>query len=288
MGIILGAMAGAADAGGKVINDYYAQQQRLEAQEHQSDLELNKAKLLNNYQVQLANQQRQALVDRTNAGRDQIVQGVIAKNAQGDGGSDYTTDTDSTPATYDELQSEDQTNPAFQPTDRQIRDATIQAAINNGDITPSDLMKDTSKNDIAQLRAEGYQAKTDTMLMIAQLKADAAKEREQSGKVSASTVTMLLNSENKNIDATKSLIGTLTRQLPDLAGAKHKEERDSIQSQIAEYKNDIKNSKATKNLYLKQLGYPTVDDLPEDDKTILAPAQTPAVPFNPANFQKGR
>ena len=285
MGILLSAMGGAADAGSKVVNEDFGQQQKLEAMNRQSDLETNKAKLLADYQVSLQNQQRQALVDRTNTGRDNIVQGIIARNAQGDnGGSDYTSDTDKTPATFDRMDTADQTNPAYQPTTKEIRDATIQSAVNNGDISPADLMKDTSKADIAQLRGEGYAAKNDTMMAIAQLRLDAAKEKEQNGKISASTVTMLLNSENKNIDATKSLIGTLTRQLPDLAGVKHKEERDGIQRQIEEYKQDIKNSKDTKNMYLKSLGYKTVDDLPEEEAP--APTPIPIEPFNPANFQK--
>ena len=75
-----------------------------------------------------------------------------------------------------------------------------------------------------------------------------------------STLNQQLNSETQNIRATTALISTLTRQLDQVTS---KEQKKDIQEQIDGYRLDIEQSKGVKNLILKQLNLPTVDDLPK-------------------------
>jgi hypothetical protein len=250
-----------------------------------SNLELNRqealAQFTNKLAVDTENQKRQSQVDRIGSAQKDIINQLIAQKANNK--YDYTDESgNSSPASYDELPDDDKANPEFQPTDKEKQAAYREAAIKTGDLDPKTVISTSSKEDIAELKNDAYRDKIAMSERVAQIAAqsrvdamqmrlDAEKDKRENGKISASIATAGLTSENKNIDSTTRLINTLTRQMADLQGAKNKPERDRIQAEIDGYKEEIKESKRNKSIYLRQLGITSEDKLPEQNDDQNAP-----------------
>jgi hypothetical protein len=105
--------------------------------------------------------------------------------------------------------------------------------------------------------------RTDMMGQIAQIRADAARdaaearaeairERATSGAISASTKTMLINSENANIKSATSEMNMLSRQMENLSSKDPA--RAQINARIGELRDEIKEAQANKNAYMRDLG----------------------------------
>ena len=143
MGIILSALAAAGDDAVRSIDSNIKQSHALDLQQQASDLAAQKAERLATFNSKLgvdtANQQREALNSRSQVTDDQV-KGIIAQNAQNK--FDYTTDTDKTRATFDQLQDEDQTNPDFKPSQIQLMTAQAANLYKTGDFDAADrIMK---------------------------------------------------------------------------------------------------------------------------------------------------
>lgn len=279
MGIILSALAAAGDAGVQSMNQNIEQQNRLDLETQRSDLELAKAKALSDYQIQ----QQEGLRQQRTGAIQEAVPGIIQQQQADRVNANYG---DGSNIPLSDMAPEEL---ASQPvTERDKAMAALQAeAKYTGDYTKMATLLSTA--DIAQSKQENFQARTEMMSQVADIRAqavrdaaqarvDAANERASNGKVSASTLTMLINSENNNIKASTSMIGILSRQLPDLTGQSNKEQRAAVQAQITGAQNDIAQSRATKNVYLKSLGMPTSDDLPEPEAKTLS---SPTLKYNP-------
>lgn len=151
-------------------------------------------------------------------------------------------------------------------------DAKTQNMQNRLDfLTQQAADKNANFQDRTNMLAEIAKIRAQAVIDGAQLKVDAANERAANGIVKNSTLNAQLNSETQNIRATTSLISTLTHQLADLTGKNDVDRRQAVQDEIDGYKQDIENSKGVKNLILKQLGMPTVDDLNPSKPASTAP-----------------
>lgn len=293
MGIILSAMAAAGDAGVQSMNQNIQQNSALEMEarhqqnamdmeQRRADLTEQKAKTLaefnNKLAVDTANQQRTAQVDRINAAKQGIIEQQMSKTygdydaavaGKPNNGTPLTAAQQAAIAASQSMVEREKANAK----DTLMSDprTAMRAAIQTGDISPKDAMLDTSKELIAQMRSENYKDRTEMSEKLANIRADAqrdsmemrleaARERKANGKVSASIATAGLASENKNITSTTSLINTLTKSLENFSGSRNAAQRTEIQSQIDDYKDDIKQSKAMKSLYLKELGFPDGPD----------------------------
>lgn len=305
MGILLSAMAGAGDAGVQSMNQNIAQQNALDLEQQRSDLAEQKAKSLATFQNQLAidsaNQQRTAQSGRIAQAQGGIINGVLAqKYADADAAANGQTDSALTleqQAVIDAARAKDAAAMQSDPHNY------VKAAMATGDIDPKTVALMTDKTDMAQMRAEQFAQRTEMLQQVAEIRAkattdamqlrlDAANQRAQNGKIDTATGRMLITSEDANIKAATTQIQLLTRQMSDLS-PKDKDGRAAIQTQLDEAKDSIKTSQSTKNLYMKQLGYPTSDDLkpapaPTVPNQVAAPGApgAPAKPFNPADFMK--
>lgn len=273
MSILSGAVSGLGEgmmATGKFVGEAALNEQR-------ADLELKKQQALKEFESKLAvdaaNQQRQAQVDRVSAAQNSIVGNLRAAKANafyGDGQN--LTDADLS----------DEEKAAFAPTDKESQDARTKAAIQTGDISPKDAATLADKADMAAMKAENYQNRTEMMKELAQIRADAtvqamqlrldaAQQKATTGKIDTATGRMLITSEDANIKAATSQLNMLSRQLSD--PMTKKEQSPGIEAQMEELRGDIKISQATKNMYMKQLGFPTSDEV-----TKTAPSSPAIVP----------
>jgi len=303
MGILLSAMAGAGDAGVQSMNQNIAQLNALDLEKQRSDLAEQKARSLAQFTNQLsidsANQQRQAQADRIAGAQGGIINGVLAqKYADADAAAAGQTDAPLTPeqqAVVDAARAKDASALQADP------HTYVKAAMATGDLDPKTVASLTDKTDMAQMRAEQFAQRTEMMQQVAEIRAkattdamqlrlEAAQQKALNGKIDTATGRMLITSEDANIKAATTQIQLLTRQLGDLS-PKDKDGRAAIQTQLDEAKESIKTSQATKNLYMKQLGYPTADDVKPSGAPAAAPSVAnpvaPAKPFNPADFMSG-
>ena len=171
MGIILSALAAAGDAGVQSMNQNIEQQNRLDqmAQQNQNETERDKARAMMELQnrkellaaeLKAKNDNEEAMrikeVENVNNAKQGIIDRQLNKkygdaDANVEAAANGETDAPLTPeqqAVYDQAKQADRDRIA------NSRDTLIQAGIDTGYIKLKDVMQDTSKNDMAQLRAE--------------------------------------------------------------------------------------------------------------------------------------
>ena len=264
-GIIAGAIAG----GGQALAEIGTEQQRFNDQtalaQQQSDLAEQKAEALAQFNADLKidseDRARQMQADRINAAATPIQQGIIASKANAAYGGDSN-------LSYDDLSPEEVK--AYATTPSEDRSARVQAAEQTGDLDPKTIATLSDREVMAQLRAETQGDRTammekianiraDAAMNAAQLRVDAANQRATDGKVDTATGRMLITSEDANIKAATAQMSMLNSQLGNMS-PKDKRVAD-IQAQIKSLQDDIAVSRATKNAYLKGMGFPTADDV---------------------------
>lgn len=275
-GIIAGALGGLGQGAQIVGQNLHAsamQDQQSASQRDlvllQSDLALQKEKAIEQFRAQLgvdtANSQRQAMVDRIGAAKTGIInQALSAKYGQSDAAV-ADADAGNTDAPLTDAQKAAIAQSRQIDADRLANDGDVatRAAIATGDIDPAKAATLASQKDIAALRQENFKDRTDAMVQMRQIaaqaqidaaniRAQAAEERAKSGGVSASMRTMLINSENANIKASTSEMNMLSRQLADY-GPKDPR-RTQINERIEELREEIKQAQANKNSYMQDLG----------------------------------
>jgi hypothetical protein len=196
--------------------------------------------------------------------------------------------------TTNDLTPQEKAQYAPNPTDKQS--AFVQAAIQTGDISPTDAMKTSSSMEINQLKVQSLldrasdrnatmqevaNVRTEAMRYGYELRLQAAQEKALSGKIDNATGRMLITSEDANIKAATSQLMMLSRQLedtrrtiPDRSGGRQSNpEYDDIQAQISSLRDDIKASQATKAGYLKSMGL-----MPETDSQSPQPVRPLTAP----------
>ncbi len=272
MGIILSALAGAGDAGVQSENQNIDQMNKLDLMAQQNANELNKAKMLQDMQ----DAHRQQIADAVNAKAQSLAnarQGIVASKTASNSGLDDPSNVGADENVGTDVQTAGQ--PPAQITD----DDRMSAAKSMGLIDYNTLATNINKYEMAGLRAESAAARIEMMGKVAEigaqsrvdaanLRVQAAEERAANGKIDTATGRMLITSEDANIRASTAQINMLYRELMDA----QPKEKDGIQAQIEDLRAGIKTSQATKNAYMKQLGFPTSDDV------APAPTRAPAGP----------
>jgi hypothetical protein len=293
-GLILGALGGAgeqmANVGQNLFRDSLDadKQQRqsvLDQQTHavNSNVDLQRQQALEQYKITLANSQREAEVGRINGAAGGIVTGQLAQKYAGSDAAVAAAQGGASPD-VSAAEGNDNVQAALTPEQsaviQQSKDADrtslmsdpnvrTQAAIQTGDISPKDVMSNTSRQEINQIKMDALlqraQDHNTTSKEIADVKAEAmkygyelrlqaAQEKNATGKIDTATGRMLITSEDVNIKAATTQIGTLTRQLSEvrqMKDGKPNPDYTAIQEQIASLNDDIKASKANKVEYLR-------------------------------------
>lgn len=192
----------------------------------------------------------------------------------------------------------DQEKAQFAPSASDKRQAQIDAAISQGYISPTDVMKTASQQEITQLKMQSLLDRASdrnaTMQQIANVRADAmqygyelrlqaAQERAANGRANDATTRMLITSEDANIRASTSQLGMLNTQLsntPKLIGGKPNPQYDTLAQQMDALRADISQSKQNKVELFRSLNI-----MPAASAPTPNPAPTPgaAVPANPAS-----
>lgn len=193
MGIILSALAAAGDAGVQSMNQNIEQQNRLDqmAQQNQNETERDKARammeLQNRKELLAAELKAKSDQDESNRTRqveniENAKQGIIDRQLNKKyGEADANVEAAANGETDAPLSAEqqavyDQAKQADRDRIANSRDTLIQAGIDSGYIGPKDVMQDTSKNDLAQLRAEISNNKNDAAMERKKLDSDTKLE----------------------------------------------------------------------------------------------------------------
>jgi hypothetical protein len=292
MGIVLGALGGA----GSAMQDMGLNQQKAwleqDNQANASNLALQREQALEvfktNLQVTTANQQRDAQTSRINNAASGIVTGQLADKyassdaavqaAQGGASPDVSAAegndnvqaalTPEQQAVIDQSKASDKASMMADPNTR------IQAGIQTGDIPLKDVMNNTSKMEINQIKMDALLQRANdhnaTSKEIADVRAEAlkygyelrlqaAQEKAANGHVDTATGRMMITGEDANIKASTTLINTYTRQLADMpkVGRDGKPNPDyvALQDQINEERDNIKAAKQNKVDISKSLGF---------------------------------
>lgn len=283
MSIIMGALGGLGEAVTDIAKSNRKFWDDSELQKQQAELQAQKAMALEKFKTELASttadSERTKMTGAIDAAKQGIVQKAIDSKYAGAVPSDATTWTPEQQAAVD--QSKELDRAALMKDSKTYQ----QAAVETGYIDPKTAATLGQSAELTQMKLDAAMARMEdknaTMKEIneakilamdrsAEMRLQAAREKAASGAAEKSTLNQQLNSETQNIRATTALISTLTRQLDQ---ATNKEQKKEIQEQIDGYRLDIEQSKGVKNLILKQLNLPTVDDLP---KPKDAPALNPA------------
>ena len=181
MGIILSALAAAGDAGVQSMNQNIDQQNRLDqmAQQNQNETERDKARAMIELQnrkeliaaeLKAKNDNEEAMRTREIENINNAKQGIINRQLNKKyGETDVNVaaaangETDA-PLSPEQQAVYDQAKQADKDRIENSRDTLIQAGIDAGYIKPKDVMQDTSKIDMAQLRAEIINSKNESAM----------------------------------------------------------------------------------------------------------------------------
>lgn len=258
MGIILGALAGAADNVNKGIDEQMQSDLAMQRMQQQSQLDLQRAQAMDQFKVQLQNQQRQAMVDRVGQAKDGILQQAMAGNANKFYGDDQN-------LTADDLSDEEKA--AFAPSARQQGDAYTQAAIQTGDIDPKDAANLGYKSDALmykalyeQQREDGRNQRADDRLanqsdmMDRRLAAQAAQSDKR-------IAVMLAHYGNQGQ-------GNPTKEALQFLDGSRKEISEKSQSLRALYKTELDTAKTSEIPAIRQKYQPQLDALDRQRATL--------------------
>lgn len=298
MSLIMGALGGMGEQGVNIAqsNTKLWNEETLNAQ--RSDLETKRQMALEQFKNELgiktADQLRTAQVDRIGTAQRGIVGQAIdskyapsdAAVAAADAGQTDAPLTDEQKAVIAQSKDLDRKKLMDSP------DSLVQAAMQTGDISPKDVMTNTSKTEINQAKMDNLlarasdrnetmqavaQIRADAITAAAQLRVDAANQRATTGKIDNATGRMLITSEDANIKASTSQMGMLQRELQDLGrDTKSEARRKDIQGQIEGLREDISQSKSNKESYLKSMGLMSSSDKPPTEKDVKAATKNDA------------
>jgi hypothetical protein len=278
MGIILGALAGAGGQLADYADKGIAQDQALQRMQTQGDIDTQRQEALEQFKVQLADEQRGQMVGRLQgaAGNiaDQQMAPIVAQEQAGI--------TDPSSWTPDQQAAVDQSNALTRQGIVQQAMTDGSAGLATGDIPPEKAMENTSRMQINQVKMQSLldrasdrnqtlqdiaSVKSDAMRYGYELRLQAAQERALTGKIDTATGRMLITSEDANIKASTNQMQMLQRELQDYVsngrpsmvngpdGTKIPNPRISeIQQQVEGLRSDIKVSQSNKQAFLRSMG----------------------------------
>lgn len=296
MGIILGALGGAGGQLADYADKQIAQDQKLEAMGMEGNLALQRAKALEEFKLNMVNQQRQQMVARVDNAAGQIADAKLAPKVA----AEKAGITDPGSWTPEQQAAVDQSNALDRQSIIAQAKADGTAGLASGDISPEKAMENTSKLQINQLKMDNLLARAEdrsaTMKEIAEVRAEstrysnelrlqASQEKRMSGKIDTATGRMLITSEDANIKASTNQMQMLARELestPRVQNGKPHPRIAQIQQQMEEMRQDIETSKASKQAYLRSMGLAGTG---ADASTASRPGAAPTV--NGAPYTEG-
>jgi hypothetical protein len=293
MSLILGATGG---AGEQMANIAQQNQKAWDAQDMaklESDLATQRAQAMEVFKTNLATttatQARDAQQGRINAQMNaDAEQGVAQKRGVVQQGI-----TDQASWTPEQQAAVDQSLNLDKQAAMKDPKARTQAAIETGDISPTDAMKTSSSMEINQLKMQSLldrandrnatmaqiaDVKTEAMKYGYELRLQAAQERAANGKIDTATSRMLITSEDANIRASTSQLSMLGNQLANTSqtvAGKPNPQYQTLTQEMDQLRGDIAESKRTKLDLFKSLNIVPSGSAP--DATVTPPAAPPAV-----------
>jgi hypothetical protein len=270
MGIILGALAGAGGQLADYADKGIAQDQALQRMQTQGDIDTQRQEALEQFKVQLADEQRGQMVGRLQgaAGNiaDQQMAPIVAQEQAGI--------TDPSSWTPDQQAAVDQSNALTRQGIVQQAMTDGSAGLATGDIPPEKAMENTSRMQINQVKMQSLldrandrnqtlqdisQVRAEAQVAAAQLRVDAANQRALTGKIDTATGRMLITSEDVNIKTALTQMQMLQREMentPKVAGGKPNPRLADINSQLDDLRSTVKQSQANKQAYLQSMNLP--------------------------------
>lgn len=162
-GLITGAIAGGAQAVNQLASGDIEDQRKIDVANQMAQIEQQKDQAAANYRYQLQNQMRQDTADRVKAAQQDLANQQLDQK--------YSSAKDAWDSmTPEQQQVVQQSRDADLAKLMQDPDLRAQAAIQTGDINPEQAATLNSKQEIAQLRAQGFADKLATMSSIADMK----------------------------------------------------------------------------------------------------------------------
>ncbi len=234
MGIIAGALGGLAGAAGDIAQNTIDMRNKATLAQQMAEIDVEKARRIEEMKVASENAQRQAMVDRIGSARQGVVDDAVNRKFGGpmdaaNGG----------PATDNQLAAaQAQRNQYAQQVDASP-DTYTQAAIRSGDIDPKTAATLTNRYEMAQMKADwekqrigDLQAYHQGMLDIRQQLADAKSSNDQTGRLMAQT---LLTNTHGDLESTRKEYNDVSNEL--VAAKKDKKEAlmqrlDALRSRI--------------------------------------------------------
>lgn len=282
MGIILGALAGAGGQLADYADKQITQDQALERQTNESNLALQRTQALEQFKLQMANQQRGEMVQRVQGAAGNIADQQMAPVIQ----QEQAGITDPGSWTTEQQAAVDQSNSTRRQgiVQQALQDGS--AGLASGDISPEKAMENTSKLQITQLKVENLldraNDRNQTLKDIADVRAEAmrygyelrlqaAHEKSLTGKIDTATGRMLITSEDANIKASTNQMQMLSREmenLPRQVGGKPNPKIDEMNRQMDSLRQDIAASRANKDAYLKAMNIPGAGGAPAAANTV--------------------
>jgi hypothetical protein len=303
-GIILSALAGAGEGAVGALDQQEKTRQQMELQQNSSALQLQNEKALLQAKEQIADDIRQKQATRISDAQSGIVNNALAQKyapsdaavAAADAGQTDAPLTDDQRAVIEQAKQRDRDSLMADPKMR------TQAAIQTGDIAPTEAAKLASASEINQMKLDSLLQRAEdrnaTMKEVADVRADALKygyelrlqaalEKRLNGKIDAATSRMLITSEDANIRAATSQLNMLNNQLANSvpAGKAGDAQRQSIQAQMDELRTEIAESKRRKLDLFKGLNIVSGDDESDAEDSSSSPS-TPAPAPAPAPAAK--
>jgi hypothetical protein len=264
MSIIMGVLQGAGEgmmATGKLLGEQALQDQRAQQTQSlaqvQSDLALQKEQALEQFKIDLANGQRQAMADRIGAAQQGIIGNALGKKYGESDAAVAAADAGQTDAPLTDEQRAVITQSKQADTDALMsdQDTYTQAAMKTGDLDPKTIATVSQRDQAAQMRLQAMQERMQTLQAmntqtnetrseIASLRASMSAN----GKVDTATGRMMITS----LDADMKVAATQMKQLQDqLAFAKDK---PAMQEKIDDLNTQIKEIRQQKQAFFEQMG----------------------------------
>lgn len=266
MSIIMGVLQGAGEgmmATGKLLGEQALQDQRAQQTQSlaqvQSDLALQKEQALEQFKIDLANGQRQAMADRIGAAQQGIIGNALGKKYGQSDAAVAAADAGQTDAPLTDEQRAVITQSKQADTDALMSDPDTytQAAMKTGDLDPKTIATVSQRDQAAQMRLQAMQERMQTLQAmntqtnetrseIASLRASMSAN----GKVDTATGRMMITS----LDADMKVAATQMKQLQDQLTVTKSADKPTLQAKIDDLNTQIKEIRQQKQAFFEQMG----------------------------------
>ncbi len=280
MGILDGMMSGVAGAASGVAGaskDIYDHQQ---AQQHDIDMQNlaeQKAKNLAQWNVEMANQQRAARVERIQDAEKSIIAPQMANQYNSSDSAVSDLANSGNPVSQDVLDTIQQAKDNTQKSLMSNPDNIVAGAAASGDIDPDKLMQTNSKQEIAQMNNQMKEAmnnnKYDTLFEIAKMKGDFGMQLHAMKEAKDGTDSVMahavFNSAEQAIRDNNTTIGQLNGELNNVRqGTPEYTDRHNTINQLRTQNQQYRQQQVD---MAKSFGFKMPDLRPVDNSTVKPP-----------------